>query len=45
MATMLISGGNMDADESARGLLKRIEELTLETTGSFRHANGETLPW
>lgn len=38
-------GGNMDAAESAGKLLKRIEELTLETTGAFRHANGETLPW
>ena len=29
----------------ARGLLARIEELTLETTGGFWHANGERLPW
>jgi len=31
--------------ESARGLLDRIEELTLETTGRFLHMNGESLPW
>jgi NAD(P)-dependent dehydrogenase (short-subunit alcohol dehydrogenase family) len=30
---------------AARGLLARMDELTLETTGTFRHANGETLPW
>ena len=37
--------GLVDADESARGLLARLDELTLETTGSFVHANGEALPW
>lgn len=35
----------VDPDTSARGLIARIDELTLETTGGFRHANGETLPW
>ncbi len=38
-------GGDVDPDESVGGRLKRIDELTLETSGSFRHANGETLPW
>jgi hypothetical protein len=28
-----------------RGLLARIDELTLETTGGFWHANGKRLPW
>jgi NAD(P)-dependent dehydrogenase (short-subunit alcohol dehydrogenase family) len=37
--------GFIDAEESAAGLVRRIDELSLETTGSFRHANGETLPW
>jgi NAD(P)-dependent dehydrogenase (short-subunit alcohol dehydrogenase family) len=37
--------GLVDAAESAAGLIARIDELTLETTGSFRHANGEKLPW
>ncbi|MDX2231913.1 MAG: SDR family oxidoreductase [Leptolyngbyaceae cyanobacterium bins.349] len=27
------------------GLLARIDALTLETTGTFWHANGEMLPW
>ena len=31
--------------QSVRGLLARIDALTLETTGSFWHANGEVLPW
>ena len=31
--------------ESVRGLLARIDALTLETSGTFWHANGEVLPW
>jgi NAD(P)-dependent dehydrogenase (short-subunit alcohol dehydrogenase family) len=31
--------------ESVRGLLARIDALTLETSGSFWHANGAVLPW
>ncbi len=30
---------------AVEGLLKRINELKLETSGTFWHANGETLPW
>lgn len=30
---------------AVRGLLARIDALTLETSGSFWHANGEMLPW
>jgi len=37
--------GMIDADESVRGLLARIDELRLETTGRFLHQNGEALPW
>jgi len=37
--------GLIDPPESAAGLIARIDELTLETTGSFRHSNGEILPW
>lgn len=37
--------GFVDAEKSVSGLTDRIEELGLETTGSFRHANGEDLPW
>jgi NAD(P)-dependent dehydrogenase (short-subunit alcohol dehydrogenase family) len=32
-------------EESVKGLLTRIDELTLENTGTFWHANGEILPW
>lgn len=37
--------GMIEADESVRGLLQRIDELRLETTGRFLHQNGEILPW
>jgi len=31
--------------ESVKGLIQRIDELTIDNTGTFWHANGETLPW
>jgi NAD(P)-dependent dehydrogenase (short-subunit alcohol dehydrogenase family) len=37
--------GNINADEAARNLIERLDELTLEQTGTFRHQNGEYLPW
>jgi NAD(P)-dependent dehydrogenase (short-subunit alcohol dehydrogenase family) len=37
--------GNVDADEAARMLIERIDGLTLETSGTFWHANGQILPW
>jgi NAD(P)-dependent dehydrogenase (short-subunit alcohol dehydrogenase family) len=38
-------GGSVEASESARMLIERIDALTLATTGRFLHANGEQLPW
>jgi NAD(P)-dependent dehydrogenase (short-subunit alcohol dehydrogenase family) len=37
--------GMVDPPESARGLLARIDELGLESTGRFMHMSGEELPW
>lgn len=37
--------GMIEADESVRGLLQRIDELQLATTGRFVHQNGDVLPW
>lgn len=37
--------GGITPEESVKGLLKRIDELTLKNTGTFWHANGEILPW
>ena len=31
--------------QAVRGLLDRIDQLTLETSGTFWHANGDVLPW
>ena len=31
--------------ESVKGLIQRVDELTLENTGTFWHSNGEILPW
>ncbi len=44
--TGMTSGrGNWNADEAAASLLERIAELDLATTGTFLHANGDSLPW
>lgn len=37
--------GLIDAPESAAGILARLDELTLETSGTFWHQNGQVLPW
>lgn len=44
--TDMIGGrGQVEPEDAARGLLARMDELTLETSGGFWHANGERLPW
>ncbi|MBK8482675.1 MAG: SDR family oxidoreductase [Proteobacteria bacterium] len=37
--------GWVDAPAAAEGLLRRCDELTLESSGGFWHAEGERLPW
>ena len=37
--------GLIDPPESAAGMISRIDEMTLETTGTFWHTNGEIIPW
>lgn len=37
--------GEVEPSAAAAGMLARIDELTLATTGSFMHANGARLPW
>jgi NAD(P)-dependent dehydrogenase (short-subunit alcohol dehydrogenase family) len=39
------SHGQVEPRDAARGLIARLDELTLETSGGFWHANGERLPW
>ena len=37
--------GQISPDESAAMLVERIDELSIENSGSFWHANGQQLPW
>jgi NAD(P)-dependent dehydrogenase (short-subunit alcohol dehydrogenase family) len=37
--------GNIDAADAAKQLVDRLDALTLESTGTFWHANGQKLPW
>jgi NAD(P)-dependent dehydrogenase (short-subunit alcohol dehydrogenase family) len=42
---MTAGHGNVEPDAAAAGLLARLDELTVATTGRFLHASGEELPW
>lgn len=42
---MTDDNGLINADESAKGLIQRIDELDLNNTGGFWHADGSRLPW
>ncbi len=42
---MTNNNGLIDVDASAEGLIRRMDSLTLEETGTFWHTNGEELPW
>jgi len=42
---MIAGHGQVEPLDAARGLIARLDELTLETSGGFWHANGERLPW
>lgn len=45
LADQATVGMLVEPEVAASGLIARLDELTIETTGTFRHANGETLPW
>ena len=47
VATRMINfnPNGISPQQSVEGLLERIDALTLETSGSFWHANGDALPW
>ncbi len=45
VATAMTGHHGIEPGEAATGLLARIDELTLETSGTFWHQNGDILPW
>lgn len=42
---MTANNGNVGPQDSAKGLIARMDALTLEKSGSFWHAEGQELPW
>ena len=42
---MIGGNGQVEPADAAKGLLARIDDLTLATSGAFWHMNGERLPW
>jgi NAD(P)-dependent dehydrogenase (short-subunit alcohol dehydrogenase family) len=45
VATEMTGGRGVSPEESARGLIARMDELTMQTSGNFWHAEGYLLPW
>lgn len=45
VSTDMTGGTGIPATRSAKGLIERIDELDLENTGGFWHAEGYRLPW
>ena len=45
VATDMTDWDGIPVEESVKGLIARLDGLTLENSGSFWHANGELLPW
>ena len=45
VATEMTGGQGITPEESAKGLIQRIDDLTIDTTGGFWHAEGYRLPW
>lgn len=45
VATDMTDYDGISIEESVDGLIARMDELTVENSGTFWHANGEVLPW
>jgi NAD(P)-dependent dehydrogenase (short-subunit alcohol dehydrogenase family) len=45
VATRMTGSHGITPAEAATNLIARIDQLTLENSGQFFHANGESLPW
>lgn len=42
---MVGGGGDVEPEQAAAGLVARMDELNIDTTGGFWHAKGQRLPW
>lgn len=45
VATEMTGGRGISPEQSARGLIQRMDALDMSHSGSFWHAEGEQLPW
>lgn len=46
VSTEMVGGqGDITATQAAERLVQRIDELSMENTGTFWHSNGDILPW
>jgi NAD(P)-dependent dehydrogenase (short-subunit alcohol dehydrogenase family) len=45
VATDMTGGQGISVEDSARGLIERIDALNIENSGGFWHAEGYQLPW
>ena len=45
VATDMGGSGGVPVDRSATGLIERMDELDMASSGTFRHADGRELPW
>ncbi len=45
VATEMTGNNGVPVSQAAAGLILRMDQLNLENTGSFWHAEGELLPW
>lgn len=45
VATDMTGGQGVDTGTAASGLIQRVDELNIENTGGFWHAEGYALPW
>ena len=39
------TSNGIQPQESVKGIMERIDQLTIDNTGTFWHSNGEILPW
>lgn len=42
---MVNNAGDVEPETSAQGLIRQMEQLNMDSSGSFFHANGTVLPW